>query len=188
MPPSHRPDDAELMRRVQADDAHAFRLLYDRHAPAALGAALGITRSPRVAEEAVQEAFLTLWRAREGYEPARGSVGGWLLSIVRSRSLDALRRSMRRDRPWEPLCEHDRADTQVEGLDELAMRREDRRLVLTAIAQLPREQATVLSLAYYAELTHAEIAAHLDVPLGTVKGRVRLAMRRLSAQLTAAPA
>jgi RNA polymerase sigma-70 factor (ECF subfamily) len=175
------------MRRVQADDPEAFRLLYERHAPAALGAALGITRNGRVAEEAVQEAFLALWRARGTYEPARGSVAGWLLTIVRSRSLDALRRGVRRDRPWEPLGDHDLADPRAEALDERAVRREDRHALRTAIAHLPREQATVLGLAYYAGLTQAEIACHLDVPLGTVKGRVRLAMHRLSSELAPVP-
>jgi RNA polymerase sigma-70 factor (ECF subfamily) len=183
----HRRSDDALMRRVKHDDTDAFRVIYERNATSAYGAALAITRSSRLAEEAVQEAFLTLWRARATYSPERGSVTGWLLTIVRSRALDAMRRTVRRDRPWEPLEEHDVADAALEGADDQAVRREERRVVRAALIQLPVEQVTVLGLAYYAGLSQSEIAAHLDVPLGTVKGRIRLGLRRLSAELTPMP-
>jgi RNA polymerase sigma-70 factor (ECF subfamily) len=183
-----RGSDAALMRRVQHDDTDAFRVLYERNARSAYGAALAITRSPRLAEDTVQEAFLTLWRRRASYAPERGSVGGWLLTIVRSRALDALRRTVRRDRPWEPLDDHDVADAALEDAGEQAVRREERRVVRAALTQLPVEQVTVLGLAYYAGLSQSEIAQHLDVPLGTVKGRIRLGLRRLSAELTPVPA
>jgi RNA polymerase sigma-70 factor (ECF subfamily) len=184
----HRGSDDALMRRVKHDDTDAFRVIYERNAASAYGAALAITRSSRLAEEAVQEAFLTLWRARASYSPKRGSVTGWLLTIVRSRALDAMRRAVRRERPWEPLDEHDVADAALVGADEQALRHEERRVVRAAITQLPVEQAIVVGLAYYAGLSQREIAAHLNVPLGTVKGRTRLAFRRLSTQLTPVPA
>jgi RNA polymerase sigma-70 factor (ECF subfamily) len=184
----HRGSDDALMRRVKDDDTDAFRVLYERNAPSAYGAALAITRSSRLAEEAVQDAFLTLWRVRGSYSSERGHVAGWLLSIVRSRALDAMRRAVRRDRPWVPLDEYDVADTALEGADEQALRHEERRVVRAAITTLPVEQATVVGLAYYAGLSQSEIAEHLDVPLGTVKGRTRLALRRLSAQLRPVPA
>jgi RNA polymerase sigma-70 factor (ECF subfamily) len=180
--PDH-PTDADLMARVQADDDEAFRLLYERHASAAFGVALAVTRTRRLAEEAVQDAFLTVWRSRAAYEAARGSVAAWLLTITRSRALDALRRVSRHDRPWEPLDDHDVADPRVESLDDQAARGEDHRAIRAAITALPSEQATALALAYYGDLSHAEIAAHLDLPLGTVKGRIRLGLRRLSAEL-----
>jgi RNA polymerase sigma-70 factor (ECF subfamily) len=176
--------DAELMRRVQSGDAEAFRALYGRHAAPGYRAALGMTHSRRVAEDVVQEAFLTVWRSRAAYDPERGSVGGWLLTIVRSRALDAMRQTLRRDRPWEQLSEHDIADPRAEGLDERAARKEIGHAVRAAVGRLPAEQATVLGLAYYAGLTQIEIAQHLGVPLGTVKGRIRLALRRLSTELT----
>jgi RNA polymerase sigma-70 factor (ECF subfamily) len=176
--------DAELMRRVQSGDAEAFRALYGRHAAPGYRAALAMTHSRRVAEDVVQEAFLTVWRSRAAYDPERGSVGGWLLTIVRSRALDAMRRTLRRDRPWEQLSEHDIADPRAEGLDERAARKEIGHAVRAAVGRLPAEQATVLGLAYYAGLTQIEIAQHLGVPLGTVKGRIRLALRRLSTELT----
>jgi RNA polymerase sigma-70 factor (ECF subfamily) len=176
--------DAELMRRVQSGDAEAFRALYGRHAAPGYRAALAMTHSRRVAEDVVQEAFLTVWRSRAAYDPERGSVGGWLLTIVRSRALDAMRQTLRRDRPWEQLSEHDIADPRAEGLDERAARKEIGHAVRAAVGRLPAEQATVLGLAYYAGLTQIEIAQHLGVPLGTVKGRIRLALRRLSTELT----
>jgi RNA polymerase sigma-70 factor (ECF subfamily) len=180
------PTDAALMRRVQADDGAAFRVLYDRHATEAYGLALGITRTPRLAEEAVQDAFLTVWRSRAAYETARGSLTSWLLAITRSRALDALRRVSRHDRPWEPLDEHEIVDPRIGSLADEAARGEDHRAVRAAIGALPSEQATALALAYFGDLTHAEIAARLDLPLGTVKGRIRLGLRRLSTELAPA--
>jgi RNA polymerase sigma-70 factor (ECF subfamily) len=184
----HRCSDDDLMRRVQQDDTEAFRLLYQRNAQAAYGVAVSITRNQRMAEDTVQETFLTVWRVRADYRPDRGSAAAWLLTIARSRALDALRRTGRRDRPWEPLDDHDVADPQLEAADEGAVRREQRRFVRQALTQLPAEQATVLGLVYYVGLSQREIAAHLDVPLGTVKGRIRLGLRRLSNELTPVPA
>jgi RNA polymerase sigma-70 factor (ECF subfamily) len=182
------PTDADLMRRVQADDDEAFRLLYERHSPASYGVALAITRSRRLAEESVQDAFLTVWRSRGAYAAARGSVGGWLLTITRSRALDALRRVSRHDRAWEPLDDHEVPAPSVESPDVQAARGEDHREIRAAFTVLPSEQATALALAYFGDLTHAEIAAHLGLPLGTVKGRIRLGLRRLSAELAPAAA
>jgi RNA polymerase sigma-70 factor (ECF subfamily) len=180
------PTDSDLMRRVQAGDGDAFRTLYDRHAATAYGLALGITRTPRLAEEAVQDAFLTVWRSRSAFEAARGSLASWLLTITRSRALDALRRGKRHDRPWEPLDDHEIADPRAESLADQAARGEDHRAVRAAIGALPSDQATALALAYFGDLTHAEIAARLNLPLGTVKGRIRLGLRRLSAELAPA--
>jgi RNA polymerase sigma-70 factor (ECF subfamily) len=150
--------------------------------------ALAITRNQRLAEDVVQDAFLTMWRSRAAYASARGSVPGWLLTITRSRALDALRRVSRRERQWEPLDDHDVADPLAESPDVQAARGEDHRAIRAAFTALPSEQATALALAYYGDLSHAEIAAHLDVPLGTVKGRIRLGLRRLSTELALVPA
>jgi RNA polymerase sigma-70 factor, ECF subfamily len=179
--------DPELMLRVQVGDTGAFRALYDRHSAAAFGLALAMTRNRRLAEDAVQEAFLTVWRARASYDPERGSVGGWILTIARSRALDTLRRARRSERAWEPLDDHDVADDALEAPDEHASRGEERRAVRAAFAHLPADQATALGLAYFAGLTQAEIAQRLELPLGTVKGRIRLGLARLAGELSAAP-
>jgi RNA polymerase sigma-70 factor (ECF subfamily) len=183
MAPIDRPSDEDLMRRIRADDADAFRLLYQRHAASVYAVARTMTAGTRLAEDAAQDAFLTAWRWRARWDPARGSAVGWLLSIARSRALDARRRVSRR--PWEPLDGHDVADW-AETPDSQAERGEALRAVRAALTVLPPEQATALALAYYGELSHAEIAARLDVPLGTVKGRIRLGLRRLSSELVTA--
>lgn len=177
------PTDADLMLRVQSGDDRAFRALYDRHSTTAYGLAVGITRTPRLAEEAVQDALLTVWRRRSSYSAERGSVASWVLMITRSRALDALRRVSRHDHPWEPLDDHEIADPLTESLDAQAARGEIHRAVRAAVRALPAEQATALALAYFGELSHAEIAARLGLPLGTVKGRIRLGLRRLSVEL-----
>jgi RNA polymerase sigma-70 factor (ECF subfamily) len=119
-------------------------------------------------------------------------VAGWLLTIVRNRALDVARRRARHDGPWAELAEVDMADPGAEEIGDQAARREQRRAVRAALTSLPADQATVLGLAYYGGLTHAEIATRLDVPLGTVKSRTRLGMNRLAAELepsgTASPA
>ena len=177
--------DADLMLRVQDGDEAAFRLLYERRVSAAFGVALAVTRSRRLAEDAVQDAFLTVWRLRASYEAARGSVAGWLLTITRSRALDALRRTSRH-RAWEPLDDHDVADPDVDAVELNAERGEAHLAIRAAFTALSSEQATALALAYYGDLTHAEIAQYLGLPLGTVKGRIRLGLRRLSVELAPA--
>jgi RNA polymerase sigma-70 factor (ECF subfamily) len=181
--PTIRHTDADLMQRVRADDPDAFRLLYDRHVQSAFRVAYAVTRSSRQAEEAVQEAFLSLWRARTAYHPARGSVASWLLTIVRNRALDVARRRATHDQPWAQLSDFELPDTGAEELGDRAARHEQRRAVRTALGSLPADQAAVLDLAYFGDLTQAEIATRLDLPLGTVKSRIRLGLNRLAAEL-----
>jgi RNA polymerase sigma-70 factor (ECF subfamily) len=176
-------DDAACMRRVQAGDSDAFRALYDRHAGRALAVATGVMRNRTQAEDVVQEAFLAAWRFRAAYTPSRGSVASWLMTIVRNRALDALRRAAIREQPAHNLGELDTLAAGDEPLEEHAARHDERREVRVALRRLPLEQASALGLAYFGGLTQAEIAQQLDVPLGTVKSRVRLGLRRLSTEL-----
>ncbi len=174
------------MRRVQDDHTRAFEALYDRHAPKALGLATMVTRSRDRAEDAVQEAFVSAWRSRHAYRPERGSVQSWLMTIVRNRSLDALRRASVHERPWDSLELHDPADERIEPADDRAVRRDDARELRAALGDLPSEQSAALRLAYFDGLSQSEIAARLGIPLGTVKGRMRLGLRRLAAALVPA--
>jgi len=178
--------DTALMRRVQDDDARAFAALYERHAARALGLAASVVRSPERAEDAVQEAFVSAWRSRGEYREERGDVRAWLLTIVRNRSLDALRRTAARERPWEPLDLHDAADERIEPADDRAARRDAARALREAIAGLPPDQGVALELSYFSGLSQSEIATLLGVPLGTVKSRIRLGLRRLSATMVPA--
>ena len=176
-------DDNALMRRVQAGDANAFRALYDRHAGRALALATGVMRNRTQAEDVVQEAFLAAWRFRAAYAPARGSVASWLMTIVRNRALDALRRNAIREQPAHDFGQLDTLPAGDEPLDDRAARDDQGRAVRVALRRLPLEQASALGLAYFGGLTQAEIAQRLDVPLGTVKSRVRLGLRRLAGEL-----
>ena len=170
--------DEELMGRVAGGDIRAFEALYDRHHVRAYSLARRVAGPGGGAEEATQDAFLALWRGASRFDPERGRLAPWLLALVRHRSIDALRaakaRPKQHDLPYaaERLEALERTEEQVLATDESTRAR---RLV----AQLPREQREVINLAYFAGYSQAEIAARVGVPLGTVKGRARLALAKL---------
>jgi len=172
--------DRDLVRRVIAKDEEAFRSLFRRYAPMAKALALRVVRQTFVAEEIVQEAFLALWRNPGAFREDRGSFRAWMLSTVHHRAVDAVRREeawRRRSREHDPdaLVAEDVGATVVEELDHAAMRREIR----AALDQLPVEQRQVLEMMYFEAKTQAMIAEELKLPLGTVKSRTLLGMRRL---------
>lgn len=176
------PDDALLRMTVQGD-GRAFAALLDRHGRAATGAARAILGRTPAAEDAVQDAFIQLWRNASAYEPGRASLRAYVLLLVRSRALDLLRRENVRAAAAE------RANAQVRAspghVDEFERRAQAREL-RDGIGNLPREQAQVLGLQYLAGQSQSEVATMLDVPLGTVKGRSRLGLARLRRELAVA--
>lgn len=177
-----RLSDEELVRRAARIDSAAFAELYDRHSVAAFSLARRVLGAAH-AEDAVQEAFLSVWRGIKRYDPARGSVRTWLLSIVRLRSIDELRKldvHERRRREEEGLEEGFAAPDSPEGQ---ALRGEQSTAVRAALATLSEAQRQVVELAYFNGWTQAEIAERLDLPLGTVKGRSRLALDKLRSAL-----
>jgi RNA polymerase sigma-70 factor (ECF subfamily) len=175
--------DEELMRHVSNGDARAFETIYDRHGGAAFSLAYRITGNRSAAEDAVQEAFISIWRSRTRYEADRGSVRTWVLGIVHHRTIDTVRRNL----------VHDRRRTSAEGIEEQheaqertdveVGRREEARTVRAALEALPGEQNRVIELAYFGGFTHSQIADMLDMPLGTVKGRMRLGLEKLRGKL-----
>jgi RNA polymerase sigma-70 factor (ECF subfamily) len=173
------------MALVVANDPYAFALLYRRHIRAAVALATHMCRRRVIAEEVVQEAFLSVWRSRRHFDPRRGSVRAWLLGIVRNRAIDVLRQSVAQeladvgDRPAEDLLEA------PEHTDSEVGRRERARELLRAIDGLPPEQSRVIALAYYGGYTHVEIATILNTPIGTVKGRMRLGLRKMAGSVPA---
>jgi RNA polymerase sigma-70 factor (ECF subfamily) len=171
--------DEELMELVDAGDTRAFEVIFDRHARAGYSLALRMCGRRALAEDIVQEAFLSLWRSGSGYDRARGSVRSWVLSAVHNRAVDALRRTgakAGRDVSDEGIAERlparDTTDAEVE-------RRDESRRVRSALDELPPDQRQVIELAYFGGLSHSQIAEMLDLPPGTVKGRMRLGLTKM---------
>lgn len=173
--------DRELVQRIERGDEDAFRGLFGRYAPSAMALARRVARQPFLAEEIVQEAFLAVWRNPSGYDQRRGSVRAWLMGMVHHRAVDAVRREESQRRRAEeamvsdPVVSPDPADDVADAID----LPEQRRAVRAALAALPPEQREVIELMYFGGLSQSGIAERLDLPLGTVKSRTLLGMRRL---------
>jgi RNA polymerase sigma-70 factor (ECF subfamily) len=175
--------DEDLMQLMRRGDPRAFEAVYDRHSGAAFSLAYRMVGRGNVAEDVVQEAFLSIWRSGARYERARGSVRTWVLGIVHHRAIDQLRRS----------SVHDKRRASDEGLDERlesgertdveVARRDEAQAIRSAMESLPPEQSHVIELAYFGGFTHTEIAGILETPVGTVKGRMRLGLEKLRSSL-----
>jgi len=171
--------DEDLIPLMAGGDAQAFEVLYERHGTAAYSLAYRMVGSRGLAEDVTQEAFLAIWRSGTRYDRARGSVRTWVLGIVHHRAIDALRRSSVHDRR---RVEDETAGERLpapERTDVEAARREESATVRAAMGALPSDQAQVIELAYFGGFTHTEIAGMLDLPVGTVKGRMRLGLEKL---------
>jgi len=179
--PGHEPDDSSLVRRVAQRDAAAFAALYDRYAPQALGLLCRMLRRRAEAEELLQEVFLQVWRDADRYQPGGASPRGWILMIARSRAIDRLRSSGARERREAAVVENDPPMPASAGPSgpERIEERERRKLVGAALAALPADQRQAIECAFFQGFTHREAAEHLGVPLGTVKSRILLGMRKL---------
>lgn len=175
--------DEDLMQLVRHSDPRAFEVVYERHSGAAFSLAYRMVGRGNVAEDVVQEAFLSIWRSGARYERARGSVRTWVLGIVHHRAIDQLRRSSvhsKRRASDEGIEERveapERTDTEV-------ARREEAETIRSALDALPAEQSHVIELAYFGGFTHTEIADILETPVGTIKGRMRLGLEKLRGRL-----
>jgi RNA polymerase sigma-70 factor, ECF subfamily len=170
--------DEDLMSLTDDGDAGAFAGLYDRHGRAAYSLAYRMMGERQAAEDLVQEAFLQAWRAAGSYRAERGSVRTWVLSIVHHRGIDQLRSSASRRRTQDRFEASASVSQPSEAFSE-AWRNSQRVQVREALRELPPEQLRVLELAYFSGYTHREIAELLDLPLGTVKGRMRLGLKKI---------
>jgi RNA polymerase sigma-70 factor (ECF subfamily) len=168
------PDDAGAMAAVAAGDQEALRRLYERYGRLAHSIAYRISGDPAVAEECTQDTFVTLWRRADSFDPSRGQLSTWLVAIARNLALTAVRRrrtTVELDLDGQAGTDH--------APDELIAAADAAAHVAEAMSSLPEPQLAVLQLAYFEGLSQSEIAERLGLPLGTVKGRVRLALERM---------
>ncbi|HEU5106805.1 MAG TPA: sigma-70 family RNA polymerase sigma factor [Solirubrobacterales bacterium] len=176
--------DEELMPLVGRKDPEAFEVLFDRHGGAAYSLAYRIVGDRAAAEEVTQEAFISVWRSGARFDAARGSVRSWLLSVVRNRAIDFLR--SRAGKAPKLSFDDDSVLEQrpaKERTEEEALRRETAVELRGAIGKLPGEQSKVIELAYFGGFSHSEIAQILNLPMGTVKGRMRLGLEKIRGEL-----
>ena len=172
-------DDGALLAAVAAGDAAALDQLYLRFRQAAFAAAYALLRDPAAAEDAVHDAFLRVWRSASSFHPSRGALRAWLLAIVRNAAIDALRARQLAQRPQTTLALLDLHSSAQDDVATIVAVTADTSRLRAALTSLPPAQRNAVELAFFAGLTHGEIARRTGVPLGTVKGRVRLALRRL---------
>ena len=170
--------DKDLITEVGRGDAQAFATLYERHAQAAYALAYRMMGEKQAAEDLFQEAFLKLWCGAASYRAERGSVRAWLLSIVHNRGIDQLRTLASRRRTQEKI-ETSAQRFQTSEAFAQSWRNLQSEQVREALKILPSEQSMVLELAYISGYTRVEIAEFLALPLGTVKGRVRMGLKKM---------
>ncbi|MEZ5076341.1 MAG: sigma-70 family RNA polymerase sigma factor [Solirubrobacterales bacterium] len=176
--------DEELMPLIGAHDPEAFAVFYDRHGGVSYSLAYRIVSERGAAEDVTQEAFVSIWRSGARFDPTRGSVRAWALSIVRNRAIDFLRRRAGRAPSLDFDDESILAQRPAAELtEEEALRRETAAEIRGALGKLPIEQSEVIELAYFGGFSHAEIAQMLGLPLGTVKGRMRLGLEKIRVEM-----
>ena len=172
---AREPTDEQVLEAVGRGDDDALGELYDRFGRLAFRLAFRILRDRALAEDAVQEAFLAVWRSADAYKRERAKPSTWILTVVHRRAVDIVRREQsRRSEPLEVAPE-----PSVGPADEDAVLRDRRAAVQAALTELPGDQRQALELAYYGGLTQSELAERLGVPLGTVKSRMFAGLGRL---------
>jgi RNA polymerase sigma-70 factor (ECF subfamily) len=192
----HRPDhtpladlpDSDLVDAMATGDVHALEVLYDRYNRAVFSFALRMLGDREHAEEILQEVFLRAWRQAERFSEGRGTFMTWLLSITHNMAIDEIRRLNRRPRKAEssdPVLMLANVRDENPSVEEQALLGQTRVVVKEAMAHLPEAQRTAIELAYFRGMTQREIAEHLQEPLGTIKTRMRLALRKLREHMEA---
>src|SRR6266571_6865363 len=176
------PPDEELISAICLGAEWALETLYQRYYRYAYALAYRILRENTAAEDIVQDAFLSIWRKASSYQKQHGSVYSWLQAIVHHRAIDKVRAASHRDHQWTPLQTENEQDPPSEEPEvwEVAWHQEQSELIREVLAKLPAEQRLVIELAYFGGYTHAEIAEKWNIPLGTVKGRMRLGLQKMN--------
>jgi RNA polymerase sigma-70 factor (ECF subfamily) len=170
--------DEDLMSLMEGGDEEAFAALYDRHSRAAYSLSYRMMGDRQAAEDLTQDAFLKVWRSAGGYRSERGSVRTWILSIAHNRGIDQLRSLASRRRTQDRVEQSAPRSQPSEAFAE-TWRNRQREQIREALSMLPEEQLKILELAYFSGYTHVEISNLMDLPLGTVKGRMRLGLKKI---------
>jgi RNA polymerase sigma-70 factor, ECF subfamily len=176
----YRVGDAQLMDEVRSGNLDAFAELYDRYCHRAYGVALSVCGDEGRAQDAVQEGFLSIWKTSASYDSQQGAVAAWLLTVVRYRAIDLARRNGNHATRWasdDRLVERPALD----DVSEKVIQQDNADQLRRSLDMLSGEQREVITLAYYGQLSHTEIATQLGLPSGTVKGRMRLGLLKLRA-------
>lgn len=176
--------DAELVSRLRQGDPEAFVIVHDRYRRQALSVARQTCRQPEIAEDVVQQAFLDVWRGAGELDASRGTLKSWIMAIVRHRAIDAHRRRAVTGRLTTRSADGREAPARDQVVEAVHQRADAMRL-RGALRGLPSAQYEAITLAYGCELTHTEIAELIGVPVGTVKGRIRLGLAKLRSALDA---
>lgn len=176
------PPPSTLVAQVAAGDESAFRQLYRLLSPGAYGLALRVTRDEHLAQDVIQEAFADVWAQADRFDPAQSSARAWVTMLTHRRAVDRVRREQaERDRTarWTAGAQ----ERDHDSVAEVVQLRAEHRRVRQAMDGLSRVQREALELAFHSGLTHTEVAAQLDIPLGTAKTRIRDALRALRTDL-----
>jgi RNA polymerase sigma factor (sigma-70 family) len=173
--------DRQLVRRIERGDEEAFRSLFASYAPSAMALAVRVVRQTQLAEEIVQEAFLTLWRSPGVFDERRGSVKAWLMTMVHHRAVDVVRRGEAQRRRSDEMVVGIREETEdpTDAVVQSVAASVERDAIRTALRSLPQDQREVLELMYFDGLSQSQVAERTGAPLGTIKSRALLGMRRM---------
>ncbi|RED45788.1 RNA polymerase sigma-70 factor (ECF subfamily) [Aestuariispira insulae] len=179
--PAADPDFAADMQSVaQSQDRDAFARLFQHFAPRIKAFLLKQGASLAQAEELMQETMVTIWQKAHQFDPAKARASTWIFTIARNRRIDRLRKQARAD---VDLTDPALVPDPLEDGEAVVARSEDRERISAAMRDLSHEQLQVIKLCYYSDMSHSEIANQLDIPIGTVKSRIRLAIARIKAAL-----
>ena len=174
---------SQLLQLIAERRESALSMLYDQSSALVFSIAYRILSDRGDAEEVTLDVFNYVWRSAENYDASRGSVANWLVMLARSRAIDRFRSTALRAQIREPLADPVEIPVDVPDPEETAVVQEHRRIVRDAVATLPKEQRQAIELAFFSALSHSEVAGALGEPLGTVKTRIRLGLRRLQTVL-----
>lgn len=178
----HKASDTELLAAIARGSVQAFSVLYDRLSPRLYGLALKIVQDQAIAEDILQDIFMTIWKKAAQFDHRRGHPMAWLMVLCRNRSIDRLRVIDKRRERTAPLDEQGLQQIAAESDPnpfEMATYRETQDVVRKALGELPEEQRSLIEFAYFKGYSQSEIALELGIPLGTVKTRIRLGMEKL---------